>query len=402
MKVALLGILLVLAASLALNAQEEVTVTTIRVWVAVEGSKGTLTQADFEVFEDGKKMTPTCFEEAPLPTAQEAAAYEAAEEEAQTQSQSQEAAPVPGRSLKRIVLMIDEINTSQAELLFIKRKIYEFLKQMEGRTEIMLTTVPPYEERTPFTSDFYELRTKLDQIRGSMDRDLRVANRRRAIRDIIESGRPDAAEKAYELAMEGALEEIQNIQLVFDALKSFHKSLNANQQNEHTVVIFISGGLNSHPGQQYMDMVDSHLGGDTAEREFRRQHQNFSRTIEAALGSLNRDNVTAYTINARGQVDPVDNITENNQGFMASARQNVEYRGDYQELMDQVANDTGGVSFHNSLNFKRGFDAILSDLDHQYLICYVAPDHKKEGFHKIEVSTKVKGIKIRHRKGYID
>jgi hypothetical protein len=42
--------------------QEEVTVTSIRVWVAVEGSKGPLTEKDFEVYEDGKKMTPTCFE----------------------------------------------------------------------------------------------------------------------------------------------------------------------------------------------------------------------------------------------------------------------------------------------------------------------------------------------------
>lgn len=403
MKVTLLTLCFLLCAGLALNAQEEVTVTTIRVWVAVDGSKAKLTQNDFEVLEDGKKMTPSCFEEAPLPTQQEVAASEAEEEEAQTQTQTQEAEPLPGRSLKRIVLMIDEINTSQDELHFVKKRIDEFLNQMEGRTEIMLAAVPPYEELTPFTSNFYELRTRLDRIDGSMDRDQRVAERRRDIRDIIESRRPDAPVNAYNMAVEGALEEAQNVALVFDALKTFHKALNEKQQTEHTVLIFISGGLNSHPGQQYMDMVDKAFGeNNEAMREMDRAHRNFGRTLSEALGSLNRDNITVYTINTRGQIDPNDNIIENNKDFMVSTKQMVDYRGDYQELMDQVAHDTGGVSFRNSLNFKHGFDAILNDLDRQYLICYVAPVHKKEGFHKIEVSTKVKGLKIRHRNGYID
>lgn len=400
MKVVLIILCLALAVSVPLNAQEEVSVTTIRVWIAVEGSKTPLTQGDFEVLEDGKKMTPTCFEAAPLPAAQEIAEPEPQDV---AQTQTQEAAPLPGRSLKRIVLMIDEINTSQNELLFIKKKVDEFLNQMEGRTEIMLAAVPPYEELTPFTSDFYELRTKLDRIEGSMDRDQRVTERRRDIRDIIESNRPDARTNAYNMAMEGALEEAQNVALVFDALKSFHKSLNEKQQNEHTVVLFVSGGLNSHPGQQYLDMVDKAFGNqDEAMRNLDRAHRNFGKTMDEALGSLNRDNITVYTINTRGQIDPNDNIIENNEGFMVNAKENTEYRGDYQDLMDQIAQDTGGVSFRNSLNFKHGFDAILSDLDRQYLICYVAPEHKKEGFHKIQVSTKVKGIKVRHRKGYID
>jgi len=46
----------------------EVTVTTVSVWVRATDKSGKpitgLKQTDFEVFEDGKKVTPTCFEEA--------------------------------------------------------------------------------------------------------------------------------------------------------------------------------------------------------------------------------------------------------------------------------------------------------------------------------------------------
>ncbi len=45
----------------------EVSVTTVNVWIrATDGSGNAMTglqMSDFEIFEDKKKMTPTCFEE---------------------------------------------------------------------------------------------------------------------------------------------------------------------------------------------------------------------------------------------------------------------------------------------------------------------------------------------------
>src|SRR5688572_9063542 len=60
-----------------LFSQEEVTVKEVMVWVkATDGSQKAvagLTQADFEIFEDGKKMVATCFEETELALPQGAA-----------------------------------------------------------------------------------------------------------------------------------------------------------------------------------------------------------------------------------------------------------------------------------------------------------------------------------------
>src|SRR4249919_3527960 len=45
----------------------EVAVTTVNVWIRAVDASGNpvtgLTQADFEVYENGKKMDPSCFEE---------------------------------------------------------------------------------------------------------------------------------------------------------------------------------------------------------------------------------------------------------------------------------------------------------------------------------------------------
>lgn len=401
MRISLFVVALSLVLPFAAHSQDyQVSVTTIHVWVAVEGSAPALTQNDFEIYEDGKKVTPTCFEKAPLvsenwqqPSSQESGA-------------SLQTMPATGPSLKRVVLMIDLLNTSQNELLFMRKKIDEFLKQMEGKTEIMLVGVPPYEELTPFTRDFLEIGSALERVSGNRERDQRVAARIRDIRDELESERKDKVDIAYRTALEGKLEDEQNLQLVFEALEKFHKELIKDdlEQREHTVVILISGGLSAHPGQVYMDIVNR-VGGlmDEETRMVSRSRTSNANVIQKALGILNRDNVTVYTINTRGQVDVIDNITESDKKYMADINDQREYSKDYQEVLERVATDTGGVSFHNSLNFKHGFDLILNDLDHQYLLCYVAPEHKNEGdYHKIKVVTKAKGIKIRHRAGYVD
>jgi VWFA-related protein len=80
-----------------------------------------------------------------------------------------------------------------------------------------------------------------------------------------------------------------------------------------------------------------------------------------------------------------------------------EFHKYYQDLMFQMANETGGLAFDNSLNFKFGFNQIVQDLNHQYLICYNAPGHKKPGeYHEIKVKCKQRDTLLRYRKGYSD
>jgi VWFA-related protein len=68
--------------------------------------------------------------------------------------------------------------------------------------------------------------------------------------------------------------------------------------------------------------------------------------------------------------------------------------------LQQVADETGGISISNSQNFKAGFQRILKDFEHQYILCYTPPPQKKEGYRKIKVEVKRPGVKLRYRQGY--
>ena len=394
MKNLILGFCLLLISTPLGFTQEEVTVTSIHVWVAVEKSKGPLTEKDFEVYEDGKKMTSTCFEKVFQPQSSS---------NASSGSESTESKPQILQG-KKIALFVDQLNTSKTELEFIRPKIEEFLKQIDEKSEIMLAAVPPFEPVVDFTTDAVQIRGKLDGLTGNDERDYAMMERRRQIELILESQKPPPLERAAILASQFQQEETQEAQVFLSSFDRFSKYLKEHSdEDDHTVVLLISGGINARPGQQYWDMIYA-IAGRQEELpldEAGRIGFDIRKAVQKSIGKLNRDNLTIYTISTRGQLEVGDDIFHSDRRY--APKDPKKYREDYQNTLYQIATETGGLAFENSLNFKHGFDAILNDLAQQYLICYQAPEHDDEGeYHEIKVKTKIKGIKLRHREGYVD
>jgi VWFA-related protein len=392
MKNLILGFCLLLISTPLGFTQEEVTVTSIHVWVAVEKSKGLLTEKDFEVYEDGKKMTPTCFEKVFQPQSSG---------NASTSDESTESKPQILQG-KRIALFVDQLNTSKTELEFIRPKIEEFLKQIDEKSEIMLAAVPPFEPVVDFTTDAVQIRGKLDGLTGNDQRDYTLMERRRQIVLALESSQP--IDRASILATQFQQEETQEVQVFLNSFDRFSKYLKEHSdEKDHTVVLLISGGINARPGQQYWDMIYAIAGREEENplNEAGRIGFDIRKAVQRSIGKLNRDNLTIYTISTRGQLEVVDDIFNKDKKYAPKDQRT--YMEDYQNTLYQIATETGGLAFENSLNFKHGFDAILKDLSQQYLICYQAPEHDDEGeYHEIKVKSKVKGIKLRHREGYVD
>src|SRR5262245_22547190 len=226
--------------------QEEVEVTSIHVWVAVEGAKAPLTQKDLEVYEDGKKMTPTCFEKVSVPQSSN---------DVSTNNAAVESKPELLQG-KRIAIFVDQLNTSKTEFEFIRPKIEEFLKQIDEKSKIMLAAIPPFEPVVDFTTDAVQIVGKLDGLSGNDQRDYTMMERRRQIELILESQTPPPLDRAAILANQFQQDETQEVQVFLDSFNRFSKYLKENTDEEdHTVVLLISGGINSRPGQQYWDMI---------------------------------------------------------------------------------------------------------------------------------------------------
>lgn len=379
----------------------QVQVTTIEVWVKAVDSSGNpvtdLKQDDFEIYEDGVKVKTGCFEQSSVILAPS---------QTQTSIAQAELAPAP----KKFVLFLDLLNTTPAEYEFVKPKMQQFLDQISGKNwEVLLAALMPNGKLglvSPFTTDINRIHALLSEARANDRRDLRVTRNVRELQDLIVQAKESRADLTSVLFTEARnfTREDKDISVYsMDALASFANYLQKKTDKERTIILYVSGGFQSEPGRIYYNMLERagfvDLGSMAAVSnpgQIPESNFDFQGEVQKGIGSLNRFNVTLYAINTRGLAG-----TGTDPSLDRSSQDNETFR-DYQNTLDQIADETGGVSFANSNNFKFGFDQVFTDLDHQYMLCYDAPEHRKTGqYHHIRVVSKRQGIQVRYRQGYL-
>lgn len=434
------------------NGQDyEVAVTTVNVWVKVVDSAGRPVQGmkkdEFSIFEDGKKMNSECFEET---------AISALDDSDQSVKASSGTSIASQNISRRFVLFLDLFNTTHVEFERVRSNMDEFLDQISKLNwEVMLVAYLPSGKLgviSPFTHDFVRIRALLDQAKGNFQRDQRIARNESEILDTLSvikvakdspdqeqtdngpteelttNGRTErtttnttniaqhyfelAVSNAYRQAQGFASQEKQASERSFGALESFGEYYGSRlNSKDHTVILFVSGGINIDPGRHYFDLINnfvSQQGENLNIVDFsalytgsiRENNFDLEEEVQKGIGKLNRYNMTLYAINTRGVIGSGPDVTK-----MESTNSQVDFNlaRDYQDSLSHIAQETGGLSFQNSQNFKVGFDSVLTDLNHQYLLCYRPPDHKKQGqYHSIEIVSKRAGVNLRHRLGYED
>jgi VWFA-related protein len=404
--------------SLVVSAEDyEVTVTSVNVWVRVTDKSGKpvtgLQQSDFQVFEDDQPVTPTCFEQAnfSMDTATGSLNF----------PQSQPADPIdPNR--KQIVFVMDLWNTSQTEFLYLKARASEFMNQLSKNWNITLVSLIPGAIHIDVdnSQDPDAIQKSLDRMTANPLRDLDTINNRRDLTTATRNAEgmmlreSDVVRLINELcgrARDLSIQEKLRSKEWLGSLKRIDDYVKKQDPGTHKVVLFFSGGISSNPGKQYFDIVrDSRFVRDYIVDDWKMREEfpacddegglELQKELKKLVGQLNRYNITFYTVSSRGPInDLLETVRESNRKFNVH---DLDFLKDYQDYLSQVADETGGIYFGSSLNFKRGFDLILADLSHQYLICYKPPQHSKQGAHSIKVKSKRNGIELRHRDGYYD
>jgi len=285
----------------------------------------------------------------------------------------------------------------------------------------------------PYTRDVTRINTLLEKGRGNPTVDQTVTLNQQKLVDLLQQLKPESEgdvdsledlvktrnpstdlntqvlKNAYNLATEFSRDDKSRTEFSLKAIESMASFMSKEDPNDHVVILYVSGGFNADPGRRYFDLIDrvaegrgmkgnmmtyTVRTGGRHEETFDMQH-----LVKESIGKLNRYNATLYAVNTRGMA-----LVSTNSGPTAEFNTNEsQYIQDFQDSLRQMAEETGGLAFQNSQNFKVGFDKILTDLDHQYTICYQAPQHsKKDQYHRIRVVAKKSGIQIRNRHGYID
>jgi VWFA-related protein len=367
----------------------QVTVSAVHVWVKAVDSSGQpvtgLTLEDFEIYEDDKKVTISCFEEQVI---------------AGSETPVQTARPVQAVS-KKFVLYLDLYNTSRREWLAVRSHLTEFLNSLStGGHEVMLAALLPTRRLgiiSPFTKDLNRIRILVGKAQAGADREIEIRRNTDEINRAIGSaegggGRGavaliDRVRDGYRIAQTYAQQEQEISEYTLQAVEKFAEHMASMNLGDDPVVVYVSGGFSVDPGRQYYDIVSDLASGATNTEEFaelskvQEANLDMRREIRKTLGKLNKLNVTFYTIDTGGL------------GGAAA----------YQDSLVEIANETGGTAFYNSQNFNIGFKQVITDLNHQYLLCFTPPVHSRAGeYHRIKVVAKRPGIELRHRKGYTD
>jgi VWFA-related protein len=367
----------------------QVTVSSVNVWVKAVDQNGQpvsgLTMEDFEIYEDDRKVDITCFEEQVIAGAE--APVQAAK--------SLEAVS------KKFILFLDLYNTSAREWSSIRSHLTEFVNSLSnGGHEIMLAALMPDRRMgivSPFTKDLNRIRILISKAQPGADRQIVVKQNMDELNRTIGMSETatvrgsvdlvDIVRDAHLLARQFANQDQEISEFTLKAVEKFAEHISTLSLGADPVVVYISGGFSVDPGRQYYDVVADIASAAVSSEEFlalssvQESNMDMRREIKKTLGKLNRLNVTFYTIDAGG----------------------LGGSSEYQDSLVEIANETGGISFYNSQNFKIGFEQVITDLNHQYLLCYSPPPHSKPGeYHKIKVVTRKPGVDLRHRKGYTD
>jgi len=299
------------------------------------------------------------------------------------------------------VLFLDLYNMLPQQYGSVRPALEEFVDTLgTGKREVMLAALLPNGKSgvfAPFTRDVSSIRSLLEKApANSKETDFRKRREEQvraavgSISGLSKAGDERLQERifsGFQKANSFAAEEKMASELALHAMETMGMYLRNLNSGEHAVLIYVSGGFSNDPGRHYYDIVDR-VAEDAQSPDIRNMSSqarsinfDFKEELQKSIGRLNRSNVTLYTIDASGQSQEKD----------------------YQESLRQIAEETGGLAFSNSQNFKVGLESVIQDVDHQYVLSYPTPNHSKaNGYHKIKVECKNKDVKLRYRQGYLD
>jgi VWFA-related protein len=406
-------------------------VTAVLIDVVVRDKKGQpvhdLTQADFEVIEDGVpqpigSFTPV-FEGAGLrePVTSPKAATGGSAGAAAAASSATTAgggAPPYGGGPVVTALVFDRLSPEGRRLAIQAAKGY-LGEQTETPSYIgifgMDLSLTAY---APFTRNARVLRQALDRMAGRGSSTLNTAEQQQA--------RATAAQHAAEAAQAGsaaiagagpgggpgsAPSEAIFAQMESRALKEF-EVMERDQSGYATTngLFSIINALRSLPGRKSMILFSEGIAIPPAVQRL------FFGVIDAA----NRANVSIYTMDAAG-LRPVSELAQirdqvnqaagggggtlslGGDAPLSKALEKNEdvLRQDPHFGLGTLAESTGGMLFDSTNNLRQGFERVETDLRNYYLVGYTPSNDAYDGhFRNIDVKVKRPGVTVAARKGY--
>jgi hypothetical protein len=179
-------------------------------------------------------------------------------------------------------------------------------------------------------------------------------------------------------------------------------------------MLYVSEGLPQRPGEDLYQLLQDIVGGNQPivgsggqllDPSIEALRQDETPIFSSITRQANAHQVTLYTMDARGPQGDSTASAEfaelaagsGGRGILDTIR-----TANLQEPLIEMAVTTGGASVLNTFNFDGALDNLATDFDSFYSLGYNSPRGGDSKYHKIKVTVKRKGLKVRHRSGYVD
>jgi VWFA-related protein len=342
----------------------------------------TLTQDDFQIFEDGKPQQVSVFSLVNIPIERQPRpllANRLVERDVQTN--------VSASNGRVYLIVLDDLHTAAQRSNQVKRAARQFIERYVGANDLVaiVHTSGRSDAGQEFTTNQRLLLNAVDRFMGRKVRSstLNRIDQEQRTRDSRQTGDRiddvDDSERGYQA------------RTALDTMKQLANYLGGISGRRKALVLFSEG-----VDYDITDVINN------------RDATVVMDSTRDLLSAATRANVSIYGVDPRGlgglaqeSIEVASFPTDTTTGVNSGSFQNELRLG--QDSLRVLAAETGGFAVVNSNDFETAFQRIVDDNSSYYVLGYYATNEKRDGrFRKIEV--KIPGrpdATIRARKGYI-
>ena len=336
-----------------------------------------LTEADFEVLEDGKPQKISAFSLINIPIERgERPLFAAQPVEADVQDNAQ----AEGRVY---LLVLDDLHTDMARAPRVKAAARRFIEQNFGVNDLaaVVYTSGRGNDSQDFTNNRRLLVAAIERFTGRKFRSAtlqQLEGMRPGAGGGLEPGQdPEEMERAFR-----ARSVMSTIRRLADFM--------AGVRGRRKAMLLIGEGVD-YDIHQVMG-----VSGSTA--------SSVMMDTQDAIAAATRGNVSIYAIDPRGLATGTEDLIETSStidGAGIGTIMNEQRLA--QDSLRVLAANTGGFAAVNQNDFNNAFDRIVSENSTYYLLGYYSTNDRRNGrFRKLEVRVKRPGMRVRSRSGYFE
>jgi VWFA-related protein len=357
-----------------------------------------LSAEDFEIFEDGRRQSPSVFELVNLPVARSTAAPARADLEPDVRSSTRH---FDGRVY---IFVLDDLHTTALRSAQVRLAATRFIDEHLAPNDLaaIVYTSGRQDAAQELTGSRRLLKASVDKFQGqklpsaSAER-LGVHFRERERESGASSGTDDGSSQSRQTATTGRLDDPLDSERGFNARRALEMVRDTAQfladvKGRRKALVMFSEGIDYDIHDVFNNRSASSLVFDARD----------------AIAAAQRANVAIYAVDPRGLTQLGDQSIEI---ASLSPDATVDYgtSRDFQrelllaqESLMWLADETGGIALVRSNDINRGLRRIAEDNSRYYVLGYSSDQTKSpDKFRSIDVRVKHPGLKVRARHGYL-